>query len=376
MEELAKSVCPGCEVNLEFPLELAGSTVACPKCGSDVALRLPDSLATFESTDPNQDSSAHSEPAAASAEPLSVATILRGFQGEPKWHGTPVLYQCGLLLVTVMIVMLPLVYIGLVAAAGYAVYWWSLNFTWLLGGGLLGGIYVALAKMVVYAAPIFAGVVAVFFMLKPLLARVPKGAQPLALNPANEPLIFLLVTRVCQLVGAPMPTRIDVCGDLNAAAGFRRGFRSFLGRDLVLTLGLPLVASMSTTQLAGVIAHELGHFTQGFAMRLDYIIRRVSGWFARVAYQRDQWDLLLMQWAEESSHWSTVFLLTAARLGVWTSRLVLKVLMWIGVAASSFISRQMEYHADLFQIKLVGSDCFEKSTVRLAVFEAATYIAY
>jgi len=57
-----------------------------------------------------------------------------------------------------------------------------------------------------------------------------------------------------------------VC-DLNAAAGFRRGAASFFGNDLVLTIGLPLVAGLSLREFAGVVAHELAHVTQKHGFR-------------------------------------------------------------------------------------------------------------
>ena len=115
-------------------------------------------------------------------------------------------------------------------------------------------------------------------MFKPLLAARPKRAQPLALNPSDNPLLYAFIAKICDAVGAPTPQRIDMDCQLNASASFRRGFRSMKGSDLVLTIGLPLVANFSAREFAGVVAHEFGHFTQGAGMRLSYIIRRsISG---------------------------------------------------------------------------------------------------
>jgi Zn-dependent protease with chaperone function len=38
---------------------------------------------------------------------------------------------------------------------------------------------------------------------------------------------------------------------------------------LVLVIGLPLAAGMSMRQVAGVLAHEFGHFAQGAGMRFN-----------------------------------------------------------------------------------------------------------
>jgi hypothetical protein len=215
----------------------------------------------------------------------------------------------------------------------------------------------------------FAGAVLVFFMIKPLFARRASHAQPLALNPGAEPLLFAFVTKLCQTVGAPFPTRIDIDCQLNASASFRRGAFSFLGHDLVLTIGLPLVAGLSLREFAGVLAHEFGHFTQGFGMRLTYVIRSVNGWFARVVFERDAWDLMLEEAAQVQDA-RLAILIGFARLGVWFSRQWLKLLMWIGHSIGCFMLRQMEYDADSYQFKLAGSAAFENTMRQLHILGA------
>src|SRR5207244_3829057 len=101
-----------------------------------------------------------------------------------------------------------------------------------------------------------------------------------------EPLLFTLVRRVASAVGAPEPERIDLDCQLNASASFG----SFFGGDLVLTIGLPFVAGLDVDQFASVVAHELGHFSQGAAMRLSYLVRTINEWLARIVYERDDWD--------------------------------------------------------------------------------------
>ena len=86
---------------------------------------------------------------------------------------------------------------------------------------------------------------------------------------------------------------------MNASAGFmRQGVAGVLSNDLVLTIGLPLVAGLTVRQLGGVLAHEFGHFAQGGGMRLTAIVRGVNAWFARVVFERDEWDLRLEQWSK------------------------------------------------------------------------------
>src|SRR6185503_19433346 len=109
-------------------------------------------------------------------------------------------------------------------------------------------------------------------------AARPKEAANIVLDPAREPLLFNFVKRICALVGAPAPCRVDVDCQVNASASLRRALWS---KDLVLTIGMPLASGLNMPQFAGVLAHEFGHFAQGAGMRLTYIIRQINFWFAR-----------------------------------------------------------------------------------------------
>jgi hypothetical protein len=142
----------------------------------------------------------------------------------------------------------------------------------------------------VYLWPVAAGGVLVFFMVKPILAGRPEQPPRYSLTPQSDPELFALITHICKLVRAPLPSRVDVDCQINASASFRRGLLSMPGNDVVLTIGLPLAAGLSMQEFAGVLAHEFGHFAQGAGMKLTYIIRAISGWFARVVYERDEWD--------------------------------------------------------------------------------------
>jgi hypothetical protein len=353
----AKCACQNCGTHLEFPTEAAGATINCPHCQQPTVLAV-------------------APPPAAEPEPASGVNsndLLAAFNGTVPRTPVSLLYRLGLLIVALTMIVLPIVYVGFIAAAGFAVHYWATHFTFLLGGG--GGGRLMILKFLAYATPLVIGVVVVFFMIKPLLARRPRAAKPLALNPGAEPLVFVFVAKICEIVGAPHPKRIDVDCQLNASAGFRRGLLSFLGHDLVLTMGLPLVAGLTLRELAGVLAHEFGHFTQGFGMRLTYIIRSVNFWFARVVYERDAWDVWLAEVGEETD-WRIAIVVGLARFAVWCSRLILMALMYLGHLIGCFMLRQMEYDADRYEIKLAGSETFESASRRIHVLAQVLGLAY
>jgi Zn-dependent protease with chaperone function len=353
----AKCRCDNCGTHVEFPLEAVGMTLDCPHC------KMPTQL----SLDAPPLESANGKP--------TSPQILNAFQSAIRQPRISVLYQIGLVLVAVLMVILPLIYLAMIAVAGWAVFYYAVHCKFLVTS-MTGGPRLYLVKLFAYAGPLFIGSVLVFFMVKPLFARRQKQAQPLALNPGVDSTLFAFIAKICDAVGAPMPKRIDLDCQLNASAGFRRGVASLFGNDLVLTIGLPLVAGLNMQEFAGVIAHEFGHFTQGFGLRLSYIIRSVNGWFARVVYERDEWDAWLTSWAEDPEDWRAMIVVNFARLAVWFSRLLLILLMYIGHGVSCFLLRQMEYDADSYEIKLAGSAAFEQTTKRLSVLSAASVQSY
>ena len=360
--DYAKCECQSCGNPIEFPEAGAGTTIECPHCGQATEL----SLAAESPPDfPEERQSAG----------LSAVEVLAGFSGTIKRPSVSLFYHLGLLLVTVMMVVLPVVYLVMIGCVAWAVYYYATHFFFLLQS-TAGGLRLLLLKLALYAAPLFAGAVVVVFMIKPLFARRPRQAESLALNPAVEKTLFAFIARICDLVGAPMPARIDLDCNLNASARFRRGGISMLGNDLALTIGLPLVAGLNTRQLAGVIAHEFGHFTQGFGLRLSYVIRSVNGWFARVVYERDAWDVSLENAAAEADDWRISIVIGCAQLGVWFSRQLLNLLMLLGHGVSCFLLRQMEYDADSCEIRLAGSSAFESTALRLRVLGAALGNSY
>lgn len=355
-ELLAKCSCAHCGTHLEFPVEAAGARINCPHCEQVTELNL---LA----------------PPAPPADKPTAAELVAAFTGPVARTPVSVFYRVGLLLVTVMMILLPLVYLAMIVAAAWGVYEYGTHLTFLLHY-TYGGFHFMLLRWMAYFGPLFVGIVLVLFMVKPVFARRAPQAQPLAMNPALEPALYAFISTICDLVGAPMPKRIDLDCQLNASAGFRRGAASLLKDDLVLTIGLPLVAGLSLRELAGIIAHEFGHFTQGFGMRLSYVIRNINAWFARVVYQRDAWDLWLEEWSDQVQDFRVMIVVISARMAVGFSRLLLMALMFLGHGVSCFLLRQMEYDADSYEIKIAGSDTFEAAARRIAALSQAMGKSY
>jgi len=296
------------------------------------------------------------------------------FQGQISPRRVSVVYQTGLGAVALAMLLLPALYFGLIALVGYGIYWhMAHDLSWLQGSSVYNG--PSIGGILIYFAPVVAGAILIFFMFKPFLARQHQVFLPMDISRNQHPMLFALIEEICRQINAPIPKRVDVNCDVNASASFRRGFLSLFGHDVVLTIGLPLAAGLDMQQFAGVLAHEFGHFAQGTAMRLTYVIRRINGWFARVVYQRDQWDVWLHAASRQRDvRVSAVFMV--ARLGVWLSRLILWLFMYLGHGISCFMLRQMEYDADSYEIQLAGSEAFISTARQLRILNVAAQQAY
>ena len=298
--------------------------------------------------------------------------ILKKLRSLPPIHKDrlPLFYRAGILLVAIAMVILPLIYLTLIAAIIYGLYWHIVHDISIFSGhGSKQGAFF------VFITPIVIGVTLLLFLVKPLFARRGRQSTLLKVKKEDEPFLFEFIEELARIVGAPRPGEIQLSSDINAYAGFRQGLASFIfANDLSLTIGLPLLEGMNLQQLAGIIAHEFGHFRQGGAMRLSYIVRSVNAWFARVVYERDSWDETLEHWSKNSD-FRIMIILFIVRLFVWLVRRILWVLMIIGHLISCFMLRQMEYDADRCEIAFEGSENFIETSYQLFFLSLSFHIA-
>jgi len=299
--------------------------------------------------------------------------ILEGFDGtfiKPRPTGLHLLAGT---FVSLIVLCLPIVYLGVVAGFGYATYYHATEHAWIVTGS---GEYSRSGRAIIFAAavyliPILAGVTAVFFLLKPFFAPRLSRRPAVLIHEGDEPLVWAFVRKVCGAVGAPVPKEIAIDTDANAYAGFRNGMWSIFGNDMKLTIGLSLVGGLTLNQFAGVLAHEFGHFSQRYSMRVNYILQTMQGWFFRISYERDSWDAFLEELTHEEQHWAFMIFGLLARLCVFISRLILRVFAFTSLILSRWLLRQMEFDADRYQVTLVGKKEFEATFSRIELLSFA-----
>ena len=186
------------------------------------------------------------------------------FSGAIVRSRTRPLYIVGLAIVVFAMVLLPLVYVALILLAAWLVLLHLAKDTWIFDGGSGSG---TIYRLIFYLGPAVAGAILVFFMVKPFFAKRTKGPDPITVNPDKEPLLFSFVQKICALVGARAPCRIDVDCQANASASLQYGLWS---RNLVLTIGLPLVSGLDMRQLVRFAKN-------GFTMKKTRIAPATAG---------------------------------------------------------------------------------------------------
>ena len=292
------------------------------------------------------------------------------------------MYQVSLIVVAATMLLIPIVYLGMIAAVGYFTYWHAVHdldrFTdWgSMGRGRYAVRGAVLLFIVGYLGPLAGGLLVILSLLKPLVIPRSSERDGQLVDAASEPVVYAFVTRMCEVMGAPAPTRIEVDGSINASASTRGGLLgAVLSRQLVLTIGLPLVTGMNLNQLAAVLAHELGHFCQGTGMRAAYLIQSIQGWLVHAVYGRDRLDWFLVDFAQDNRNAGLGLAVMLARLCLFLARAVLWVLLMFSHLITLGMLRQMEHDADRHETRFAGSAAFESLSRRIEELGEATAAA-
>jgi Zn-dependent protease with chaperone function len=179
----------------------------------------------------------------------------------------------------------------------------------------------------------------------------------------EQPAFFAFLRRLCQDTGAPMPYRVFLVPEVNAAVTYRSSPLSLLvPTSKNLLVGLGLVNRLNLTELKAVLAHELGHFSQG-SMKLGAYVYQANHIIADMVYGRDFFDDLLERMQNTDDR---LDLFAKGFKGlIWVLRKGLEGLFKVLNFANSSLSRQMEFNADLVAVSVAGSDAIVHALARL-----------
>ncbi len=278
-------------------------------------------------------------------------------------------YKAGLIAVASLSLLAPIIYFGLILSLVYGVYSYMAALP-----QILNSIGSTILKVLVAIIPPFVASVLILFMTKPLFTRR-KHWRGFEIKPEQAPGLFSLVKIMCDRINVPVPISIYVDNYVNASAGSAAGLFALLRGQLVLTVGMPLVSGMNARQLVGILAHEFGHFAQPSAMFTYYLINTVNHWFADRAFHHDSWDDRLENWERRSENFGWAYIaIMLAKLGIGITRKLFKLLYYINLRTTRFMSRHMEYDADRYEALIAGSEHFRENAILLRVLSEASNI--
>lgn len=228
--------------------------------------------------------------------------------------------------------------------------------------------------LLVYLAVLGAGLTVLFFLGKVFFTRPLMDGSATPIEMDEHPALASLIRRVCAATGAPVPVKVAVDMSINASASLIHPIWGLFTGRYRLTLGLPLVAISDQQHMAHVIAHEVGHFSQGGAMRIRQLIHWAQFYLVQMVDGRDRWDVWLARRSAENAY-VVRFFAWAAGAGIWLSRQTLRLLLKGILLVNARMSREMEFHADLYAIRVAGTMAFAGSVETFAAGATAMHRA-
>ena len=179
----------------------------------------------------------------------------------------------------------------------------------------------------------------------------------------DQPVLFAFIRQLCHDTQAPLPHRVYLTSEVNAAVFYHESLLSlFLPTPKNLIIGMGLVNQLNLSEFKAVLAHEFGHFSQN-SMKLGsyvYVSNRV---ISDIVFGRDWLDKVV---AFLSGLDLRIAILAWVFRGIlWALRRTLEGLFKVINFANSALSRQMEFNADLVAVSVTGSDALIHGLAKL-----------
>lgn len=259
---------------------------------------------------------------------------------------TPMILWLAAALSALVVLALAVVYVGLILGLAWFTLDYMISHLKLLSNGATWG------SVLAYVIPAIIVLLMLLLLIKPLFRVGQKEDAQIELSPRDEPMLFQYIERLCRLLDTPQPASIKIDISCNAGVTMRGSGEN---RKLDMMLGLSLIAASDIRAFTGILAHELGHFTQRKGMRVQLFINRINMWFAHVVYERDAFDYWLYRISRPGLGPFRLFGIIMSFI-VSVGRRLVWLFMLLAHAASCLISRRAEYDADRYMALITGSD--------------------
>jgi Zn-dependent protease with chaperone function len=204
----------------------------------------------------------------------------------------------------------------------------------------------------------------------------------------EHPKLFAFIERLCEDTGAPLPHKVYISADVNAAMINQI---SVLGLILpgqkYLLIGMGLLNVLTMSELKAVLAHEFGHFSQKSSSKLNRYVYFANRMICDMVVGEDWFDRMILAMCRMRSRRHVRYV--GGGSGYQESPNLITFIGWIcwGVIwlfrhllvwafsginlLNRSLSRQMEFHADLVAVSVTGSDALIHALWRCDFAQAA-----
>jgi Zn-dependent protease with chaperone function len=210
---------------------------------------------------------------------------------------------------------------------------------------------------------ILCGLLSLFLVKGFFKWRPADKTKRLEVTEKEQPVLFAFIRRLCQETRAPLPHRVFVVHEVNAAVFYHESLLSlFLPARKNLLIGLGLVNQVNLSEFKAVLAHEFGHFSQS-SMKVGGYVYMANRVIVDVVFGRDWLDNLVTGLCGTDFR---IAIFAWIFVGVlWVLRTTLQGLFRAINFANSALLRQMEFNADLVAVSVTGSDALIYGLCRL-----------
>lgn len=296
-----------------------------------------------------------------------MRAVMHAFEGKtvrrrPTWR-----YRFALLFATFGLGLLVVAYFLCIVGIGFGLYLYAVRvvpFTKHMPGR--GAIVVFL----MHAGIGFAGLALLYSLVAPLFRWGRAQPEGQLLEATAYPVLHSFVKSLCTLINSPVPDEIRTTPYPNASAGRYGRFLGIIGGRFVLEIGTPLFYGFDLRSLTGVIAHELGHFSQATSGFLHGNIVRVTNWFQEAAVRTEGVQDSIGENSDDWGGYGQVFVFATfiVTLFGW---LLLLLFALLSRMLTFYLMRQTEFDADRYQAEVVGSAHFAHTFERLMQLDVA-----
>ncbi len=224
-----------------------------------------------------------------------------------------------------------------------------------------------------FFSPVLAAILALpcmllfFFLIKGFFQKTyPEKTFRVELLPEEHPRLFEFLERLCEETDAPLPHRVFLSPEVNAAV--------FYDNDTVwglifpppknLLIGVPLVNALNLSEFKAVLAHEFGHFSQKSMLlhRYIYSANRIIG---DVVFNRDWYDHLVLSMYHAPDNGFLNMIGGVGYGSMWAFRKAMEGYLYLINYLGAGLSREMEFNADLVAVRVTGSDAIVNALSRV-----------